>query len=182
MGQNELQTGLEPRGNVTCGRFRFVAYSPLPGVDWTSSWQETQTSSMSTMASAIVQKLESVEAEIRALMRAAEEAAARRRRELQEAQERYRREEDQRRGAQALADSKKQLADIMEKWAAATAVERFFLEAQSRVDEVDGERRAQLAERLALARSMVGALDPLAFLAEWLAPEERYKSKYGKPD
>jgi outer membrane murein-binding lipoprotein Lpp len=168
--------------DLPCGRFRFVAYSPLAGVDWTANWQETQTASMSTMVSAIVQKLESVEEELRALMRAAEEAAARRRQELKEAQERYRREEDQRRVVQASAESKKQLAEIMEKWAAATAVERFFLEAQSRVNEVEGERRAQLAERLALARSMVGAMDPLAFLAEWLAPEERYKSKYGKPD
>ncbi|WP_449256806.1 hypothetical protein [Bosea sp. (in: a-proteobacteria)] len=168
--------------DLPCGRFRFVAYSPLAGVDWTANWQETQTASMSTMVAAIVQKLESVEDELRALMRAAEEAAARRRREWEEAQERYRREEDQRRVAEALTESKKQLAGIMEKWAAATAVERFFLEAQSRVNEVEGERRAQLAERLALARSMVGALDPLAFLAEWLAPEERYKSKYGKSD
>lgn len=168
--------------DLPCGRFRFVAYSPLAGVDWTANWQETQTASMSTMVSAIVQKLENVEEELRMLMRAAEEAAARRREELKEAQERYRREEDQRRVVQASAESKKQLAEIMEKWAAATAVERFFLEAQSRVNEVEGERRAQLAERLALARSMVGAMDPLAFLAEWLAPEERYKSKYGKSD
>ncbi|MGX5733806.1 hypothetical protein [Bosea thiooxidans] len=168
--------------DLPCGRFRFVAYSPLAGVDWTANWQETQTVSMSTMVAAIVQKLESVEDELRALMKAAEEAAARRRREWEEAQERYRREEDQRRVAEALADSKKQLAGIMEKWAAATAVERFFSEAQARVGEVEGERRAHLTERLALAKSLVGPLDPLAFLAEWLGPEERYKSKYGKPD
>lgn len=168
--------------DLPCGRFRLVAYSPLAGVDWTANWQEKQNGSMSTMISAIVQKLESVEDELRALMKAAEEAAVRRRREWEEAQERYRREDDQRRVAEALAESKKQLAGIMEKWAAATAVERFFSEAQARVDEVEGERRAHLTERLALARSMVGGLDPLAFLAEWLAPEERYKSEYGKPN
>jgi hypothetical protein len=110
------------------------------------------------------------------------DAAARRRRELEVAQERYRREEDQRRVAQALAESNKQLADIMERWAAATAVKRFFLEAESRIGDVEGERCTHLKERLALARSMVGPLDPLAFLAEWLAPEERYKSKYGKAE
>lgn len=131
--------------------------------------------------SAIVQKLESVEDELRALMSTAEEAAVRRR-ELAEAQERYHREEDQRRVAQALADGMKQLAGIMEKWAAATAVERFFLEAQSRIGAVEGERRPHLDERLARARLMVGPLDSLAFLAEWLAPEERYKSKYGQSE
>jgi hypothetical protein len=76
-----------------------------------------------------------------------------------------------------LAESNKQLADIMERWVAATAVERFFLEAESRIGEVAGDRRPHLKERLALARSMVEPLDPLAFLAEWLAPEERYKSR-----
>ncbi|MEI5665456.1 hypothetical protein WBO78_13545 [Bosea sp. CCNWLW174] len=168
--------------DLPCGRFRFIAYSPLAGVDWTSSWQETQTSSMSTMVSAIVQKLESVEDEIRVLMRAAEEAAAPQRREWEEAQERFRREEDRRRVAQALEEIKRQLADIIEKWAAATAVERFFLEAQSRIGEAEGERRTYLNARLALARSMVGLLDPLAFLAECLAPEERYKSKCGQSE
>lgn len=164
--------------DLPCGRFRLVAYSPLAGVDWIASWQETAENSIIAMIPAIVRKLESAKDQLQALAIAAEEAALQRQREWDEAQERYRREEDRRRVAQALAESQKQLADIMGKWAATMSVERFFQEAEKRLESVESERRAQLRERLALARAILGTLDPLDHLEGWLAPEERYKSKY----
>lgn len=166
--------------DLPCRRFRFVAYSPLAGVDWVATWQETETSSMSAMVPTIIRKLESVEDELRTLMIAAQEAAARQQREREAAQERYRREEDQRRVVQALVESRKQLTEIMDKWAAATSVERFFQEVEKRLENAD-EHSIHLRERLALARAMLGTLDPLDYLAEWLAPEERYQPKYPRP-
>ena len=130
------------------------------------------------MISVIVQKLEGSKDELQALMAAVREEAARRQREWEEAQERYRREEDQRRVEQARVESQKQLSNIMDEWASAMSVERFFREAEERIQGLDAKRRAQLAERLALARAMLGALDPLDYLEKWLSPEERYKSKY----
>lgn len=50
------------------------------------------------------------------------------------------------------------------------SVERFFQEAERRLEGVETERRAQLTERLALARAMLGTLDPFSYLEEWLAP------------
>jgi GTP1/Obg family GTP-binding protein len=126
----------------------------------------------------IVRKLEISRDELQNLMAAAEEAAARRQKEWEEEQERYRHEEDQRRVAEARAESQKQLSDIMNKWAAAMSVERFFDEAEKRIEGLESGRRNQLARRLALARDMLGTLDPLDYLGRWLAPEERYKSKY----
>lgn len=58
------------------------------------------------------------------------------------------------------------------------SVERFFQDAERRVEHVDSERRSQLMERIALARAMFGTMDPLDYLEGWLAPEERSKSKY----
>lgn len=164
--------------DLPCGRFRLVAYSPLNGVDWVESWQETAKSSISAMIPAIVRKLESSKDELQALMTAAEEAAAQRQREWEEAHERYLREEDQRRVEQARSESQKQLSDIMDRWASAMSVERFFQDAERRIEHVDSGRRAQLMERLALARAMLGTMDPLDYLESWLGPEERYKSKY----
>lgn len=155
-----------------------IAYSPFHGVDWVQGWQETKTSQIGTMISVIVQTLEGSKNELHALMAAAQEVAARRQSEWAEAQERYRREEDQRRVEQARAESQKQLSNIMDQWASAMSVERFFREAEKCIESLDGERRAQLTERLALARSMLGAIDPLDYLEKWLSPEERYKSKY----
>ncbi|MER9593941.1 hypothetical protein [Mesorhizobium sp. M0244] len=164
--------------DLPCGRFRLVAYSPLNGVDWVEIWQETATSSISAMIPAVVRKLESSKDELQALMTAAEEAAAQRQREWEEAHERYLREEDQRRVEQANTESQKQLSDIMDRWAAAMSVERFFQDAERRMEDVESERRAQLMGRLALARAMLGTMDPLDYLEGWLAPGERYKSKY----
>lgn len=166
--------------DLPCGRFRLIAYSPLNGVDWVESWQETAKSSFSSMIPAFVRKLESSKGELEALMAAAEVAAAQRQREWEEAQERYRRQDDQRCVEQALAESQKQLSGIMNRWEAAMSVERFFQEAERRLEGVEIERRAQLTERLALARAMLGTLDPFGYLEEWLAPEERYKSKYSQ--
>jgi hypothetical protein len=164
--------------DLPCGRFRFVAYCPLANIEWSASWQDTQSADLKSLVPSIVSRLQSSEGELRALIFAEEKAAAQRRKEWAEAQERYRRQEDRRAVERALADSKEQLAEIMEKWAAATAVERFFQEAEMRLAKVDDERRAEIEARLALARSMLGEQDPLRFLSEWLAPQERYQSKY----
>ncbi|MGX9574289.1 hypothetical protein [Mesorhizobium sp. f-mel] len=155
--------------DLPCGRFRLVAYSPLNGVDWAESWQETAKSSISAMIPAIVRKLESSKDELQALMTAAEKAVAQGQREWEEVHERYLREEDQRRVEQAMSESQEQLSDIMDRWAAAMSIERFFQDAERRVEDVVSERRAQLRERLALARAMLCTMDSLDYLEGWLA-------------
>jgi hypothetical protein len=57
-------------------------------------------------------------------------------------------------------------------------IERFFADAEERLRGADEERRQRLKERLSLAREMMGSLDPLDFIEPWLAPDERYRSKY----
>ena len=52
----------------------------------------------------------------------------------------------------------------MADWTKALSVEMFFVEAEKRMQMVDGERRVQLESRLRLARSMLGDLDPLSFI------------------
>ena len=167
--------------DLPSGRFRLIAYSPMNGVDWTKAWQETPTSPISAVVPDFVRKLESSTQEVQALMKAAAEEAARRKREWEEAQERHRRDEDRRCVVQARAESQKQLAEIIQEWATAMSVERFFKEAERRMASVESDYRAELQERLTLARAMLGTLDPLEYLEEWLAPEERYKSKYPWP-
>ncbi|MER8840890.1 hypothetical protein NKI41_29960 [Mesorhizobium sp. M0601] len=131
-----------------------VAYSPLNGVDWIESWQETAKSSISAMIPAIVRKLESSKDELQALMTAAEEAAAQRQREWEEAHERYLREEDQRRVEQAMSESQKQLSDIMDRWAAAMSIERFFRDAERRIEDVESQRLAQPKWNVSLWREL----------------------------
>jgi hypothetical protein len=164
--------------DLPCGRFRLVAYSPLQGVDWQHVWQETAKASLRAMIPTIVSKLEDAETEIQALMIAAEEAAAKRQHEWEEQQERWRREEDRRQVERAQSESRKQLSDIMDRWENAIAIQHFFREAEEHAALAENERRTRIMQRLALAKSMLGLSDPLDYLEEWLAPEERYKSKY----
>lgn len=167
--------------DLPCGRFRFVAYSPLANIEWSASWQDTQAADLKSLVPSMVARLQSSEAELQTLILAEEKAAAQRRKEWAEAQERYRRQEDRKAAERALLESREQLAGIMEKWAAVTAVERFFAEAEKRLEQVDDDRRAHIQMRLALARAMLGEQDPLAFLSDWLSPEERYQPKYPQP-
>lgn len=164
--------------DMPCGRFRLIAYSPKNGVDWSVSWQETEQEPLGKMIPKIVDALKAAKDKLQRLMTAEDEAAAKRKKEREEEWERYLRQEDARKAAQALTDSRQQLAEIIDKWGKAMTVERFFADAEERLRSADGERRRRLEERLMLARAMMGSLDPLDFIESWLAPEERYRSKY----
>ncbi|RVH92235.1 hypothetical protein CN074_28850 [Sinorhizobium medicae] len=164
--------------DMPCGRFRIVAYSPKNGVDWSVSWQETAQEPLGGMIPNIVDALKAAKDKLQRLMTVEDEAAAKRKREWEEEWERYLRQEDARKAAHALTDSRQQLAEIIEKWGKVMTIERFFADAEERLGGVDEERRHRLKERLSLAREMMGSLDPLDFIEHWLAPDERYRSKY----
>lgn len=164
--------------DVPSGRFRVVAYSPHPGVDWQTSWEESSTRTLVGLIPEIIRKLSDVSVELVQKEIEANEAAARRKRESEELQERWRREEDQRKVAAAKEAAQKQLSQIIQQWSAAMTIEGFFREAEARIVNAPPDRQVQLSERLALARSMIGTLDPLDFLGGWIAPDERYKTRY----
>lgn len=164
--------------DVPSGRFKIVAYSPKSGVEWSASRQDTGQAPLESMIPEFVEVLQGAASEVQALMIAADEAAERRRQEREAEWERYRRQEDKRKSADALLESQKRLAQIIEQWTKVMGVEQFFREAENRLAEVADDRRKHLETRLALARKMIGDTDPFQFLASWVAPEERYKSPY----
>jgi transcription initiation factor IIE alpha subunit len=164
--------------DMPSGRLRIIAYSPKKGVEWSARWQDTQEEPLEKVISTIVETLQASQDHILKLMIAEDAAEARRKKERAEEWERYERREDARKVAQALSDSRQQLAETIEKWGKATAVERFFADAEERLTNLDIERRQRLEERLKLARAMMGSIDPLDFIENWQAPDERYRSKY----
>ncbi|TBY46645.1 hypothetical protein E0H54_16190 [Rhizobium leguminosarum bv. viciae] len=164
--------------DMPSGRLRIIAYSPKKGVEWSARWQDAQEQPLEKAMSTIVETLLASHDDILQLMIAEDAAEARRKKERAEEWERYERREDARKVAQALSDSRQQLAETIEKWAKAMAVERFFADAEERLNKLDNERRQRLEERLELARAMMGSIDPLDFIENWKAPDERYRSKY----
>ncbi len=164
--------------DMPCGRFRIIAYSPKKGVDWSVSWHETEQEPLGKLIPKIADALKAAKDKLQRLMTAEEEAAAKRKKQREQEWERYQRQEDARKAAQALTDSRQQLAEIIENWGKAMTIERFFADAEERLRGADGERRQRLEVRLTLAREMLGSLDPLDFIGRWVAPEEIYRSKY----
>lgn len=164
--------------DMPCGRFRIVAYSPKNGVNWSRNWQETEQKSLERLIPEIVETLGASKIDLQRLMEAEEAAEEQRKKEQKERWERYEREEDARKTAQALTDSRQQLAEIMEKWGKAMTVERFFADATERLKSADDDRRQRLEGRLARARSVMGSVDPLDFIESWVAPEERHRPKF----
>ncbi|MER8852194.1 hypothetical protein NKH94_11410 [Mesorhizobium australicum] len=165
--------------DVPCGRFRVIAYSPKKGVDWSVSWQETGEKPLGALVPKIVETLMAAKGTVQRLMDAEDVAAAKRKKEREEEWERYLKQEDARKVAQALADSQQQLAEIIERWGKAMTIERFFVDAEKRLNTTDDEdRRKRLEERLALARAMMESVDPLDFIESWRAPQERYQAKF----
>ncbi|PYE85167.1 hypothetical protein C7477_13911 [Phyllobacterium leguminum] len=164
--------------DMPCGRFRIVAYSPKRGVDWSLNWQETKQQSLESLIPEIVKTLRASWDNLQRLMNAEDAAEAKRKKEREEEWERYERQENARKTAQALADSRRQLAEIIERWGKAMTVERFFADATERLKSADGDRRQRLEERLARARAMMENVDPLDFIEGWIAPDERYRSKF----
>ncbi|MEI9419631.1 hypothetical protein O7A70_00320 [Mesorhizobium sp. Cs1299R1N1] len=165
--------------DVPCGRFRVIAYSPKKGVDWSVSWQETEQEALGALIPKIVETLKASRGTVQRLMDAEDVAAAARKKEREEEWERYLKQEDARKVAQALADSQQQLADIIARWGRAMTIERFFVDAEKRLNTTDDEdRRKRQEERLALARAMMESVDPLDFIEGWLAPQERYQAKF----
>jgi DNA primase len=164
--------------DVPSGRFKIVAYSPKSGIEWSLSRQDTEQALLESMIPELVETLQGAASKVQALMIAADEAAEQRRQEWEAEWERYRRQEDKRKSAEALLESHKQLAQLIEQWAKVMAVEQFFREAENRLFEVAEESRPHLEARLALARKMVGNTDPFQFLASWVSPDERDRSSY----
>ncbi|MBX4969027.1 hypothetical protein [Rhizobium binae] len=159
---------------------RIVAYSPKKGVDWTLSWQDTESEPLSGVIPEIIETLQASRDKLQALMTAEDEAEAKRKKERQEEWERYERREDERKIAQAIKESQQQLAEIIESWGKAMVVERFFTDVEDRLAEATNEKRPFLEERVKLARQMIGSIDPLEFIKNWRAPGDRYQSKYGE--
>ncbi len=166
--------------DMPSGRFRIVAYSPKRGVDWTLTWQDTESEPLTGVIPEILRTLQASRDKLQALMTAEDEAEAKRKKERQEEWERYERREDERKIAEAIKESQQQLSEIIESWGKAMIVERFFSDVEDRLANAAGEQRQFIEERVRLARQMIGSIDPLEFLKNWRAPGDRYQSKYAE--
>jgi hypothetical protein len=104
------------------------------------------------------------------------------RREREAARQRWLREEDCRRIALSIADSNKDLRDVIERWSDVMRIEQFFAGVEARATSLGDASQAAVLERLRLARQFLGSQDPLDFFRDGQTPVERYQPQYADED
>lgn len=91
-------------------------------------------------------------------------------------------EAEKRRVANAIESSKKQLLEVADQWGSAINLEQFFTQAEARCDGLPKEQQEKFLSQLALARELVGTINPLDFLMQWKSPQERLGTTHSEDD
>lgn len=156
------------------GRLCLQAYSPYPRTSWKRQWKETTaTSDMGNKIKGIVKELEEAAVEI---ARLAEEGMRQAEIEHQqwEAQRlEWQRQDAERRHAEALKKSSEDLLCIIDRWDRSNKIEQFFADVERRAENLEGDERIRLSDRLRRARELIGSTDALEHFLNWKSPEER---------
>jgi hypothetical protein len=157
---------------VLTGRRCLQVYSAHGGFKWSKQWRESKPGQLAKMLPQVVSLLEEAVPEVSAGVEQAtlEAEAERLKREAEWAA--YELREKLAREAKARADARADLLEAISAWEEARRIQDFFSAALQKVQGLDEAEQAHMTGRLALARELVGALDPLALLARWKAPSE----------
>lgn len=155
------------------GRLCLQAYSPYHRAKWVTQWREKAAGDLENKIKGIVKELEvATEGIAQGVEEGARQAEIERREwEIQWAN--LKREEEERRTAEAIMASRKDLVEIIDRWAEANRIAQFFSEAERRAGDLGDVERLKLLERLGLARELIGSIDALEHFMAWRSPEER---------
>jgi hypothetical protein len=160
--------------NIPCSRLRLVVYSPQQGVSWSLSFQETTERTLTHDIAKIVKSIENSIGVMRKEIIEVEQRAEVRRREWEEQHARWELERDQQQIADSIKVSREQLAQVIQSWATVMNIEQFLKGVEDRAIALPEVQRAQVFNRLQLAREFIGTQDPLEFFSSWKTPDERY--------
>jgi hypothetical protein len=171
--QYEHEWGWNSMQDVGSGRFALRAYCPRYGISWDKEWKESKAGELTSKIRSIVRELEKAAPAIAELVKEADRNAEIEHKRWQERMLQLEREEAERRRLQALNLSREELLRIIEQWALATRIERFFESVAAPAAGLQEEERATLLERLDRARALFGGPDALGWFRKWKMPEER---------
>jgi hypothetical protein len=155
------------------GRRCLQVYSAHGRFKWSRQWREKKPGQFGKMLSEFVSLLEEVVPEVRAGVEKANLEAEEEQRKRDAEWAAYELREKLAREAKARVDARADLLKAITAWEEARRIEDFFNAVGQEARVLDDSSRTHLMGRLALARELVGALDPLAVLSRWKAPSER---------
>lgn len=161
--------------DLPSGRFRVVLYSPHPSVNWMESFQEKAPKTLENQISRIVSRVKSASKELVPQIEEARRQAEIEHQKFLEQQRIWREQEHKRRLLAARQESETQLRQGIARWSELRALMEFLDAAERSIEGLAPEAAAPMAERLRLAREMLGSIDPLEFLKAWQTPDEIYR-------
>lgn len=159
------------------GAFVLQTYSPYVGTDWSQRWVIEQNQSISKQGKLIVEALYQTTSTIREQLECARQEEAKRKREWEEQETQYKLQEEKDNREKSLKQSNELLQQVIGKWAYAKSIETFFQEVEEEISRENPIKRAELNNRLDLARKVLSEVNALEDFAEWKSPDEIYSSQ-----
>ena len=83
-------------------------------------------------------------------------------------------EREEKLAAEALKQSREQLFQIIDSWAEANRIDKFFRGAEQRANDLGDENKLKILERLQRARELIGSTEALEHFVRWRTPDEIY--------
>ena len=164
------------------GRLRLVAYAPHCRVELTEHWQEMGKSRLLARLTDIVTGIEAFGAKLPALVAQGDAQLERERRQYEDEERQREIRESRRRIEESTKQSQEQLDAIIRHWAEIKARSEFLERLELDIAGLPSPERASLLDRLALARELIGPIDPMPHFLAWRAPAERYTPKHFEED
>ena len=161
--------------DLPSGRFRVVLYSPHPSVDWMEAFDEKSAKALESRIGRIASRVKSASKELVPQIEEARRQARIAHQAFLEQQRVWQEKEHRRRLLEARQESEKRLRQGIAQWSDLKALADFLETAEKSIEGLPPETAAPMAERLRLAREMLGSIDPLEFLRDWRTPDDIYK-------
>jgi len=159
------------------GRLCVQAYCPSWRVNWTKRWQEEKPGEFTSLVPAVVRELEAVAPELSRQIDQARLKAEEERRKWQEDMRRREEAAERARQEKARQDARQELLAAISAWDEQRRVLEYFSAVEKATALAPDVDMVHISGRLALARDLLGDLNPLDLLRKWRAPSERGAGK-----
>lgn len=158
---------------VTNGLLCLRATCPYGVASWERRWSEVKRGELLSKVKEIATELEGETPALVKLVEEGERLAERQRKEREEQYQKYLREEQERRRQENIKAARTELMAAIQAWGALRNIEAFFASVEAQTASLPDDERAVILDRLARGRALIGPIDALQRLREWVAPEER---------
>ncbi|HCC5982502.1 TPA: hypothetical protein M7904_005388 [Citrobacter freundii] len=155
------------------GRFFLQLYSPYSSTNWQVEFRQTKQCGLISQIPKIISAMRDAVPLIQKQLEEARVKAEARRIQWEVNEKRYREKERIRREKEAYTASLAELNGIMIQWAEDKRIEQFLRDVEKDVASIDEQQKAQIMERLQLARQFLLEDTAVERLLKWQTPLER---------